>query len=72
MRKKLLEAGIELIQTKNTYETLRRKVTELREKGKSYQEIAEVFNLWRIPTRTLVGQWYAKTIRDLDSANLPE
>lgn len=65
MRKKLLEAGIELIQTKNTYETLRRKVTELREKGKSYQEIADVFNLWRIPTRSGEGGWHGKTVREL-------
>jgi len=31
-------------------------------KGLSYQAIADVFNLWEIPTRSAQGTWHAKTI----------
>jgi len=44
---------------------LARKVKDLRESGLSYQKIAEMFNLWRVETRSGEGIWHAKTVRDL-------
>lgn len=37
----------------------------MRERGISYQAIADAFNLWKISTRIGDGQWFAKTIREL-------
>ncbi|RPJ65518.1 MAG: hypothetical protein EHM20_17770 [Alphaproteobacteria bacterium] len=48
------------------YNALKRKIKELRARGLSYQVIADLFNLWKIKTRSGEGQWYPKTIRDID------
>ena len=66
MRKKLLETGIELIdQNRDEHLALKKKIQAMRERGQSYQLIADAFNLWKVSTRTGDGKWYAKTIRDL-------
>ncbi len=66
MRKKLLEVGIEIKeQVGDDYKALKRKIQVMRERGLSYQQIADTFNLWKISTRTGDGQWYSKSIRDI-------
>ena len=66
VRKKLIEAGIEIKeQVGDDYKVLKKKIQAMRERGISYQAIADGFNLWKIFTRTGDGQWYAKTIREL-------
>ena len=66
VRRKLSEAGIEIIDQKIEIDSaLARKVKDLRESGLSYQKIAEMFNLWRVETRSGEGIWHAKTVRDL-------
>lgn len=66
VRKKLLEAGVEIKeQVGDDYKALKKKIQAMRERGISYQAIADAFNLWKISTRTGDGQWYAKTIREL-------
>ncbi|HXH76001.1 MAG TPA: hypothetical protein VNJ08_13605 [Bacteriovoracaceae bacterium] len=37
----------------------------MKQRGLSYQAIANIFNLWKLPTRTSKGEWHAKTIREL-------
>jgi hypothetical protein len=66
VRKKLLEAGIEINeQGRDNYQAIKMKIQAMRERGLSYQAIADAFNLWKISTRTGDGQWHAKTIREL-------
>lgn len=66
MRKKLERAEIEIVQQRVDGErALAKKVQRLRKKGMSYQKIADLFNLWRIETRTREGMWHAKTVREL-------
>jgi DNA-binding transcriptional MerR regulator len=66
VRKKLIEARIELTHRNyNEHTALKKKVRALREKGLNYQAIADIFNLWKIATRTGDGKWHAKTIREL-------
>ncbi len=67
VRKKLLEAGVEIKEqgVGDDYKALKKKIQAMRERGISYQAIADAFNLWKISTRTGDGQWYAKTIREL-------
>lgn len=48
------------------YKTLENKIKELRQRELSYQAIADLFNLWKIKTRSGEGQWHPKTIRDID------
>ena len=65
VRRKLSEAGIEIIQQKFDVDmALVKKVERLRENGMSYQKIADLFNLWRIDTRSGEGKWYAQTVRN--------
>jgi hypothetical protein len=53
VRKKLLEAGIELVdQGRDEHVTLKKKILAWRERGLSYEAIANAFNLWKIATRT--------------------
>ncbi|MGE3611709.1 MAG: hypothetical protein AB7I27_19115 [Bacteriovoracaceae bacterium] len=67
MRKKLLEAGIELVeQTYSEHLAFKKKIQSMRERGISYQGIADALNLWKVSTRTGDGKWHAKTVRDLD------
>ncbi len=67
VRKKLLEAGVELVkQDFNDHLALRKKIKLMRERNLSYQTIAESFNIWKVPTRTKEGVWHPKTVRDLD------
>jgi len=40
-------------------------VKVLREQGMSYQKIAEQFNRNEINTRSGVGKWFGKTVRDI-------
>lgn len=66
VRKKLEEAGVtdfEYVVTPD--KRIIEKIKRLREKGDSYQRIAEKFNLWRVKTRSGDGKWYAKTARDV-------
>lgn len=53
MRKKLIEAGIEIKeQAGDEYKVLKKKIKTMKERGLSYQAIADVFDLWKIPTRS--------------------
>lgn len=66
MRKKLIEAGIEVMEhPADEFRVLKMKINELRKKGQSYQAIADLFNLWKISTRTGAGVWYSKTVREI-------
>ena len=66
MRKKLIEAGVEVMEHPlDEYRALKKKINELRGKGLSYQAIADLFNLWRIETRSTDGIWHPKTIREI-------
>jgi hypothetical protein len=66
VRKKLIEAGIEIIdQNHDEHTALRKKIQAMRERGLSYQGIADIFNLWKVSTRTGDGKWHSKTIREL-------
>jgi hypothetical protein len=66
VRKKLIEAGVELFDhRKNEHETLRNKIRAMKEEGQSFQGIADKFNLWKIPTRSGEGMWHPKTIREI-------
>lgn len=68
MRKKLIEAGVEIIdQCKDADRLLVKKVEEMRDRGLSYQAIADIFNLWKVATRTGEGKWYGKTIREISA-----
>lgn len=66
VRKKLIEAGIYLVE-QNCVEdkALRKKIQAIRERGLSYHSIADSFNLWKIATRTGDGQWHSKTVREI-------
>lgn len=68
VRKKLVGAGIELIDQKKEHVQLRAKINEMRDRGQSYQQIADAFNLWGVKTRTGEGQWHAKTVRDISDS----
>jgi len=66
VRKKLLAAGVNLIESEpNGSQPLIKKIFSLKERGMSYQAIANTLNLWRIPTRSGIGRWHAKTVQDL-------
>jgi hypothetical protein len=66
VRKKLVEAGIEIKeQTIDDCTALKKKILAMRERGLSYQTIADAFNLWKVATRTGDGKWHSKTIREL-------
>ena len=66
VRKKLVEAGIEIKeQACHDYKALKKKILAMRERGLSYQAIADAFNLWKVATRTGDGKWHSKTIREL-------
>jgi len=66
VRKKLSEAGIEIIQQKaDVDKALIRKVEMLRGQGMSYQKIADLFNLWRLKTISGKGGWHGKTVNGL-------
>ncbi len=66
VRKKLREAGIEVLDSKlESHGALKRKVERLRKRGLSYQRIADLFNLWRIDTRSGGGKWHAESVRNV-------
>lgn len=66
VRKKLIEAGVEIIEHRqDDYGLLKTKAGEMRGRGLSYQTIANSFNLWKVRTRTGEGTWHSKTIRDI-------
>jgi hypothetical protein len=66
VRKKLIEAGIEVMEhPADEYRALKKKINELRIKGQSYQAIADLINLWKISTRMGEGVWYVKTVREI-------
>ncbi|MDO9182314.1 MAG: hypothetical protein Q7U04_07885, partial [Bacteriovorax sp.] len=70
VRKKLIEAGFEVMEhSTDEYKGLEKKIKELRLRSLSYQAIADLFNLWKIKTRSGEGQWHSKTIRDLAHNN---
>lgn len=67
MRKKLKQAGIDnfdYVVEQNI--VLCKKIQLMRQKGLTYQEISDLFNIWKVNTRSRNGKWYAKTVRDLD------
>jgi hypothetical protein len=71
VRKKLSEAGIEIKKKgHDEFKALKRKVETMRERGLSYQSIADSFNLWRVATRTDGGQWHPKTVREIEVKTL--
>lgn len=67
VRKKLLEAGVEVKeQVHDDSNALNKKIETMRERGMSYQTIANIFNLWKIATPTGNGQWHSKTVREVE------
>ena len=67
VRKKLLEAGVELVeQTYSEHLAMKKKIQSMRGRGLSYQMIADIFNLWKVVTRTGKGQWHSKTVREIE------
>ena len=70
VRKKLIEAGIEIVKhRRDEHKSLMKKIEEMRSRGLSYQAIADILNLWKVATRTSEGIWHAKTIRELVADN---
>lgn len=66
VRKKLIQAGIAPKEpSRNERRSLKVKIEEMRQRGMSYQVIAETFNLWKISTSSCEGKWHAKTVRDI-------
>jgi hypothetical protein len=66
VRKKLLEAGIELVDHRcDEYLAVRKKIKAMRERGLAYQAIADIFNLWGVKTRSGEGRWHSKTVREV-------
>ncbi len=65
VRRILTDNGVELKSENKSYKDLVRKIERLRKLGSSYEQIAIKFNLWKVPTRSNSGIWYAKTIREL-------
>ena len=58
MRKKLKEAGIEVLGMKTDENlALKRKSQALRKRGLSYKKIAKLFNVWRLGTKSERGCW---------------
>lgn len=68
MRKKLFEAGVENF-TPKTGENLllKKKINDLRQRGFTYQKIADVLNFWKVGTRSGEGKWFGKTVRELNN-----
>lgn len=46
------------------------KAKALRERGYSYQKIANVLNAMKVPTKTKAAKWYPKTVRGILLRNL--
>jgi len=66
VRKKLIEAGVEVVEhPADKRKPLKKKIGELKAKKLSYQAIADLFNLWKIKTSSGEGVWHPKTVRDL-------
>ncbi len=66
VRKKLIQAGIAIKESsKNEQRSLKVKIEQMRQRGMSYQVIADTLNLWKISTRSSDGKWHAKTVRDI-------
>lgn len=66
VRRKLSEAGVEIIQRKvDVDKALVKKIERLRGQGLSYKKIADLFNLWSMKTKFGGSEWYAKTVRDI-------
>jgi len=66
VRKKLKQAGIDDFEfVVEQDKLLVMKIESMRQQGLSYQRITDLFNLWRIDTRSGGGQWYAKTVRGI-------
>lgn len=67
VRKKLKQAGIDDFEfVVERDKLLVKKVESMRKQGMSYQKIADLFNLWRIGTRSGEGRWFPKSVRELD------
>lgn len=65
VRKKLSETGSKTSGfSKKDCRDLTTKVQLLRQRGLSYQKIADLLNLWRVETISGDGKWHAKTVRD--------
>ena len=66
MRKKLKQAGVDDFEyIVEQDKLLVKKIKSMRNKGMSFQKIADIFNHWKIPSRAKRSKWYAKTVRDL-------
>jgi len=66
VRKKLREAGIEILDIKNNEKlALLSKIIVLKQRGLSYQKIAYLLNVWRIKTAPGQGEWHVKTVRGI-------
>lgn len=62
----MIETGIEIIDARqDEYKLLKSKIEGMRDRGLSYQAIADLFNIWQVSTRTGEGKWHPKTIREL-------
>jgi hypothetical protein len=49
VRKKLIEAGIEIMEQRTSEQKLlKQKIVEMRNRGLRYQAIADLFNLWKV------------------------
>ena len=69
VRKKLIVLGVDDFEWEKSsidYESqLRKKIISLRTRGDTYQKISDLFNLWKIPTKSKAGVWYPKTVREI-------
>ncbi len=59
VKKKLVEAG-------DDYTVLNKKIQTMRVRGLTYQQIADLFNLWGVQKRTCAGKWHSKTVREIE------
>lgn len=63
VRKKLIEAGIELNDQSGS--DLRSLKNKLRQRGLSDQAIGDLFNLWKVSARRGESKWYGKMVREV-------
>ncbi|MGB0454349.1 MAG: hypothetical protein ACPGJV_11625 [Bacteriovoracaceae bacterium] len=67
VRKKLKQAGVDDFEfVVEQDKLLLKKVESMRERGLSYQRIADLLNIWNIKTRSGDGKWHAKTVREME------
>lgn len=67
VKKKLVEAGIEIkVEAGDDYTVLNKKIQTMRVRGLTYQQIADLPNLWGVQKRTCPGKWHSKTVGEIE------